>query len=205
MEEDRASATVTVTVQAGSGYTVASAPRNEAEATVHDNDGLPTLSIGDSEAAEGSEVYFQVTLSKPVTHRVRFSYYTETGDYQGRHYGSAESSTDYPYTSNNATIYPGGTRFEIWISTFDDSHDEGNETFTVILRNPEGATLEDGEATGTIKNSDPLPTALPGPLRTRPGRAGCGRHHRAPQGRAHAGLCRPVPRPRPVRGREQGV
>ncbi len=162
VEEDSSSARVTVTVQAGSGYTVASAPRNEAEATVHDNDGLPTLSIGDSEAAEGSEVYFEVTLSKPVTHRVRFSYYTETGDYQGRHYGSAESSTDYPYTSNNATIYPGGTRFEIWIPTFDDSHDEGNETFTVILRNPEGATLEDGEATGTIKNSDPLPTAFLG-------------------------------------------
>ncbi len=162
--EDSSSArvTVTVTVQAGTGYTVASAPRHQAEATVHDNDGLPTLSIGDSEAAEGSEVYFEVTLSKPVAHKVRFSYYTESGDYQGRHYGSALSSTDYPYTSNNGSIHPGGTRFEIWIPTFDDSHDEGNETFTVILRNPEGATLEDGEGTGTIKNSDPLPTAFLG-------------------------------------------
>ncbi len=162
VEEDTTSATVTVTVQAGSGYTVASAPRNEAEATVHDNDDLPTLSIGDSEAAEGSEVYFEVTLSKPVTHEVTFSYYTESGDYQGRHYGSADSSMDYPYTNNNATIHPGGKRFEIWIPTFDDSHDEGDETFTVILNYPEGATIDDGEATGTIKNSDPLPTAFLG-------------------------------------------
>ncbi len=159
VEEDPASATVTVTVQSGSGYTAASAPRNSAEATVHDNDGLPTLSIGDSSAQEGDEVYFQVTLSKPVAHEVRFSYYTETGHYQGRNYGTANSSSDYPYSSNNGTIYPGGRRFEIWIQTFDDSYDEGDETFTVILSRPEGATLDDGEATGTIKNSDPLPDA----------------------------------------------
>ena len=159
VEEDSASATVTVTVQSGTGYTVASAPRNKAEATVHDNDGLPTLSIGDSSAAEGNEVYFEVTLSKPVAHQVRFTYYTESGSYNGRNYGTASSSVDYPYTSNNASIYPGGTRVDIWVRTFDDSHDEGDETFTVILRNPKGATLDDGEAIGTIKNSDPLPDA----------------------------------------------
>ena len=159
VEEDSSSSRVTVTVQSGSGYTVASAPRNSAEATVHDNDGLPTLSIADSSAEEGDEVYFQVTLSKPVAHEVRFSYYTETGHYQGRNYGTAMSSSDYPYTSNNGTIYPGGRRFEIWIQTFDDSYDEGDETFTVVLRNITGATLDDGEATGTIKNTDPLPDA----------------------------------------------
>ena len=157
--EDPSSATVTTTVQSGTGYTVAAQPRNEAEAIVHDNDGLPTLSISDGSAEEGDEVYFQVTLSKPVAHEVSFTYSTESGTLDGQNYGNANQSEDYPFTSNNATIYPGSERFEIWIPTFDDAHDEGDETFTVILYYPENATIDDGEGTGTIKNSDPLPDA----------------------------------------------
>ena len=157
--EDPSSATVTTTVQSGTGYTVASAPRNEAESIIHDNDGLPTLSISDGSAEEGDEVYFQVTLSKPVAHEVSFTYSTESGTLDGQNYGNANQSEDYPFTSNNATIYPGSERFEIWIQTFDDAHDEGDETFTVILYYPENATIDDGEGTGTIKNSDPLPDA----------------------------------------------
>ena len=157
--EDPSSATVTTAVQSGTGYTVAAAPRNEAESTIHDNDGLPTLSISDGSAEEGDEVYFQVTLSKPVAHEVSFTYSTESGTLDGQNYGNARQSEDYPFTSNNATIYPGGERFEIWIPTFDDAHDEGDETFTVILYYPENATIDDGEGTGTIRNSDPLPDA----------------------------------------------
>ena len=160
--EDPSSATVTTTVQSGTGYTVAAAPRNEAESTIHDNDGLPTLSISDGSAEEGDEVYFQVTLSKPVAHEVSFTYSTESGTLDGQNYGNASQSEDYPFTSNNATIYPGSERFEIWIPTFDDAHDEGNETFTVILYYPENATIDDGEGTGTIRNSDPLPSAFLG-------------------------------------------
>ena len=160
--EDPSSATVTTTVQSGTGYTVAAQPRNEAESIIHDNDGLPTLSISDGSAEEGDEVYFQVTLSKPVAHEVSFTYSTESGTLDGQNYGNASQSEDYPFTSNNATIYPGSERFEIWIPTFDDAHDEGNETFTVILYYPENATIDDGEGTGTIKNSDPLPSAFLG-------------------------------------------
>ena len=157
--EDPSSATVTTRVQSGTGYTVAAAPRNEAESIIHDNDGLPTLSISDGSAEEGDEVYFQVTLSKPVAHEVSFTYSTESGTLDGQNYGNARQSEDYPFTSNNATIYPGSERFEIWIPTFDDAHDEGDETFTVILYYPENATIDDGEGTGTIRNSDPLPDA----------------------------------------------
>ena len=41
----------------------------------------------------------------------------------------------------------------------DDSHDEGSETLTLVLSNPSGAYIEDGEATGTIENSDLMPQA----------------------------------------------
>ena len=157
--EDPSSATVTATVQPGTGYTVASAPRNEAESDIHDNDGLPTLSISDGSAEEGDEVYFVVTLSKPAAHVVRFDYRTQSGNSDGRDFGSANTSDDFPYTHYPASIHAGGTQFEIWVETFDDSHDEGDETFTVIIGSPTGATIEDGEGTGTIKNSDPLPDA----------------------------------------------
>ena len=41
----------------------------------------------------------------------------------------------------------------------DDSHDEGSETLTLVLSNPSGAHLADGEAVGTIENTDPMPQA----------------------------------------------
>ena len=42
----------------------------------------------------------------------------------------------------------------------DDSHDEAEETLTLTLSNASGGRVADGEATGTIKNRDPLPRAL---------------------------------------------
>ena len=41
----------------------------------------------------------------------------------------------------------------------DDAHDEGSETLTLVLSNPSGAYLADGEAVGTIENSDLMPQA----------------------------------------------
>ena len=41
----------------------------------------------------------------------------------------------------------------------DDAIDEGEETFTLKLRNADGAWILDDEATGTIDNDDPMPKA----------------------------------------------
>ena len=41
----------------------------------------------------------------------------------------------------------------------DDAHDEGEETLTLTLSNAAGLRLADATATGTIENTDPLPTA----------------------------------------------
>ena len=46
------------------------------------------------------------------------------------------------------------------MTVLDDTHDEGEETFTLALSNASGAAIADGEATGTIENSDPMPRAL---------------------------------------------
>ena len=41
----------------------------------------------------------------------------------------------------------------------DDAHNEGSENLTLTLSNPSGARLGDASATGTINNTDPMPTA----------------------------------------------
>ena len=42
------------------------------------------------------------------------------------------------------------------VPILDDALDEGDETFTLKLTGAQGAAIADSEATGTIKNSDPL-------------------------------------------------
>ena len=45
------------------------------------------------------------------------------------------------------------------VTVLDDAHDDTEETLTLTLSNATGARIRDGEATGTIVNSDPIPQA----------------------------------------------
>ena len=42
------------------------------------------------------------------------------------------------------------------MAILDDAHDEGAETFRLVLMKAKGAAIADGEAVGTIENADPL-------------------------------------------------
>ena len=46
------------------------------------------------------------------------------------------------------------------VAVLDDAHDEGEETLTLRLSNAFSGRLTDGEATGTIENTDLMPAAL---------------------------------------------
>ena len=76
---DEPDGSVTATVDAGTGYTVAASPENAATVAVSDNDAAssgPTLSIADATFNENADrVHFTVTLSEPVdrTVTVRFA------------------------------------------------------------------------------------------------------------------------------------
>ena len=46
------------------------------------------------------------------------------------------------------------------MAVLDDAHDEGEETLTLRLSNASSGQVTDGEATGTIENTDLMPAAL---------------------------------------------
>jgi len=155
--QDEPDGTVTATLTADGNeeprYTVAASPKDTASVAVADDDAATavTLSIEDEQVREGDIFTFQVDLSAPAPHEVRVSWHTEAG--------TAKFGHDFDLASGALTFRPGVLRQTITIFTIDDLIDEDPETFEVVLSNAQGATIERGTATGTIVNSDPMPTA----------------------------------------------
>ena len=158
---------VTITVEPGTGYTPHATDASASVAVADDEvPSLPTIHIDDVEAPEGDELHFTFTLSHAVDHEVVVYWETRFGlnyhddeNGHGPSYGEATSRADFRYADSKVTVYPGGTRGEFWVQTYDDSHDEGREHFTVVLTDAEGAIIADELAIGTIVNSDPMPAA----------------------------------------------
>ena len=127
---------------AGSGWHSSRAPT--------DSPALPALSIADDDAQEGPNAFlrFRIRLSEASDDPVTFNIATSDG--------TAIAGTDYIAKNRSKTIKAGRTTAWFKIHVIDDSHDEGDETFTVTISNITGATIADGTATGTIRNSDPL-------------------------------------------------
>jgi hypothetical protein len=122
----------------------------QAVATILDDDGLPDLSIGNATVTEGGTASFTVTLSKSSTSPVTFTYATVDG--------TAVAGEDYSSASNNRTIPAGATSTTITVKTTEDTLDEADETFRVLLSNVANATVKDGDGLGTIADDDATPT-----------------------------------------------
>ncbi len=122
---------------------------NTVSATVQ---GPVLLSVADARAREGVDpaVEFPVSLSRAAPGVVTVKYLTRDG--------TATAGEDYTAQSGTLTFAPGDTEKTIEVPILDDVLDEGSETFILRLTNPDGARIGDGEATGTIENSDPLQT-----------------------------------------------
>ena len=111
----------------------------------------PTLSIGDATAVEGETARFAVRLGPASEQAVTVSYGTAGG--------TASEDTDYDGASGTLIFGPGDTEKTISVQTREDLLDEPDETFTVTLSDPNGATLQVGSATGTITDDDIRPLA----------------------------------------------
>ena len=157
-DADEPDTSATVTVEPGEGYSVG-APAS-ASVEVKDDDApstAPALSVGDSTAKEGARLPvmpFAVRLSSPAPGPVRVHVSTRPSTPV-----SARPGQDYAPGSYDLTFGVGETEKQVWIRIYDDSHDEGAETFEVVLSQAKGAAIGDGVAVGTIVNDDPMPAA----------------------------------------------
>ena len=114
---------------------------------------LPALAVADAEAAEGpgETADFAVTLDRPAPGAVTVDYATADG--------TAVAGKDYEAAAGTLSFGPGETEKTVSVTVLDDVHDDGGETFLLVLSNPTGARLADAQGTATIHNEDALPQA----------------------------------------------
>ncbi len=111
--------------------------------------GVPTVAVHDAQADEGDSLAFRITLSEAVTHEVKVRWRTVAG--------TARAGVDYESDSGEVVFASSETEQTVMVRTIDDAHNDPGETFRLVLSDVRGAVFGDGEAVGTISNSDPLP------------------------------------------------
>ena len=114
------------------------------------------LSVADAEAHEADgEMEFTVRLEPHGLGIVTVDYATADGS------GDTGAVAGEDYTETRGTLRFNSLETERTVSVpiTDDAHEDDGETFTLTLSNPDGAKLRsgEGEATGTIRNSEIQP------------------------------------------------
>ena len=111
------------------------------------------LSVADTRTTEAADatLEFTVMLNRAASEAVTVDYATADG--------TAQAGQDYTAADGTLTFASGETQKTVSVAVLDDTHDEGEETLTLILSNALGADIADDTATGTIENEDPLQQA----------------------------------------------
>ena len=109
------------------------------------------LAVANATASEedDSTIDFVVTLNPAGEANITVDYATANG--------TASAGSDYTATSGTLTFAAGETSKTVTVAIIDDSAEESDETLTLTLSNPSGAEISDGQATGTITDSEPVP------------------------------------------------
>ncbi|MCY4085979.1 MAG: hypothetical protein OXG37_03610, partial [Actinomycetia bacterium] len=144
-DADETDGSVTVTVNAGQGYTV-STTNGAATATVSDND-LPEISVtGGAGVTEGGNASFTIGASPAPTSPLSVTVtVTQTGDY------AASGATG----TQTVTIPTGGSVSHT-VPTVNDDADETDGSVTVTVNAGQGYTVSttNGAATATVSDND---------------------------------------------------
>ena len=124
---------------------------SSATVTILDNDSMPVVSVADATVTEGGKAQVVISLDRPSTQDVTVSWSVTDGTAgSGDHSGSS--------SPQEVTFKAGETSKTVEVATLQDEVREGDETFTVTLSSPSGATLgQDASATVTIEDDDPEP------------------------------------------------
>jgi hypothetical protein len=141
--------------------------RDRGRATIVDNDPEPTLSVADASTSavlNGAAVRFTITLSTPSGRAVSVA--LSTAD------DTATAPSDYAATTRRVAFKPGETTATVDVPVVQDTTDEPDESFLVNLSAPFDATIEDGQAVGTIPDDDPAPNVSVDDLVVKEGNAG---------------------------------
>ena len=107
------------------------------------------LSVADAEAMEGEDatLNFVVKLDGvPGEEGVTFAYRTKDV--------TAEAGSDYTETRGTLTFAPGKYEKTVEVPIRDDAEEDDGETFKLLLSNVTGASVENYEAVGTIRNDE---------------------------------------------------
>ncbi len=125
---------------------------NDVSATVR---GPAGVSAADAEATEGTDAAarFTVSLSRPALAPVTVDY--ATGD------GTAAAGEDYGAASGTLTFSIRQRTKTVSVRILDDGDAEDEETFTLTLSNASNGYIEDGTATGTIRDDDDEARSVP--------------------------------------------
>ncbi|MEL0590783.1 MAG: Calx-beta domain-containing protein, partial [Planktothrix rubescens PR221] len=111
---------------------------------------IAQISIKDTQIIEGDngkkQAKFTVSLNTKVNQKVEVNYATTNG--------TAKVGEDYQRTNGKLTFKPGETSKTINVPVFGDTKLEGNETFKLLLSQPQNAKLGKKQAIGTISNDD---------------------------------------------------
>ena len=108
------------------------------------------VSAADASATEGTDgtIDFEVTLN------ARDDCETVTVDWATAD-GTATAGEDYTAANGTVTFGPGETSKTVSVEILEDTVEDRGESFTLRLSNASGATIADGEATGTIADEEP--------------------------------------------------
>ena len=120
------------------------------------NDDATSASIAGASANEGTgantTLNFTVSLSAPAKSPVSVQYTTVNG--------TAVAPSDFTATSGTLNFASGQQTAVIAVTVIGDSVVEPNESFSVSLSNPNGATIATASATGTIVNDDSVSLSI---------------------------------------------
>ncbi|MFH0883477.1 MAG: Calx-beta domain-containing protein, partial [bacterium] len=124
--------------------------RTDDPAFINSSPALPAISVSDASATEGDNgskaVTVTFTLSAPADGPVSVDYSTLGG--------TASAGDDYLFATGTLIFAPGDISKQVTVSVFGDLRVEPDETFSVQLSNPVGATIVDGAGTIAIVNDD---------------------------------------------------
>lgn len=131
----------------------------DATGTIIDNDPAPIVSIANAQVTEGNsgttDLVFTIHLSAASGQTVTVLVTPQSG--------TATSGVDFSASAQTIQFDPGQTDKTFVVHAIGDNIYEKDETFSVALSNPSGATLgstpgQQAVATGTILNDEAIPT-----------------------------------------------